>query len=357
LLEGPVTGTDAIGGAAVPILGVTSLDWFGRSVSAAGDVDGDGTSDFVAGAPGVDDGGGDAGGAFLFLGPFDPMWFTIDDADLAMQGESPDDLAGGSVAGGGDLTGDDVLDLVVGAVGRTTSGADGGAVYVVSGDERGTLDLVFAEARVFGTDGGDWAGESVASPGDLDGDGGGRICSSGRPYADGDVDFAGAAYVFFGPITGSLDADDADVIRYGDSASDLAGFAVAGAADTDGDGVSRLPRRGAGERRTRERQRGCVPLRGQVESAAPRCRPPTRASRAARRATTPGARSSGARLRRRSVRRRRRGGRRSTTASSRTPVRSTRSSVRCPACTGFSMRTRSRGAPSATPGSAPASPC
>jgi hypothetical protein len=238
LLEGPVSGTGAIGGAAVPILGVTNLDWFGRSVSGAGDVDGDGTSDFLAGAPGVDDGGGDAGGAYLFLGPVDPKWFTIDDADLAMQGESPDDLAGSAVAGGGgDLTGDDRIDLVVGAVGRTTSGADGGAVYIVSADERGTLDLVFSEARVLGTDGGDWAGQSVASPGDLDGDGVADLLF-GAPYADGDVAFTGAAYVFFGPISGTFDAEDADVARYGDLAADLAGFAVAGAGDTDGDGAA-----------------------------------------------------------------------------------------------------------------------
>jgi hypothetical protein len=109
-------------------------------------------------------------------------------------------------------------------------------VYVVSGEERGTLDLVFAEARVLGTDGGDWAGQSVASPGDLDGDGVADLLF-GAPYADGDVDFAGAAYVFFGPITGTLDAEDADVVRYGDLAGDLAGFAVAGAGDTDGDGA------------------------------------------------------------------------------------------------------------------------
>jgi hypothetical protein len=237
LIEGPVTGSGAIGGAASPVLGVTLLDWLGRSLAGAGDVDGDGTSDFVAGAPGVDDGGGDAGGAYLFLGPVDSKWSTLDDADLAMQGESPDDLAGWSVAGAGDLTDDGQIDLVVGAVGRATAGPDGGAVYVVSGDERGTLDLVFAEARVLGTNGGDWAGQSVAGAGDLDGDGVADLLL-GAPYADGEVAFAGAAYVFYGPITGTLDAEDADGVRYGDLAGDLAGFAVAGAGDTDDDGVA-----------------------------------------------------------------------------------------------------------------------
>ena len=236
LIEGPVTGSGAIGGAAVPVLGVTVLDWLGRSLAGAGDVDGDGTSDFLAGSPGVDDGGGDAGGAYLFLGPVDPKWSTLDDADLAMHGESPDDLAGWSLAGGGDLTGDGQIDLVVSAIGRSTGGPDQGAVYVVSGDERSTLDLVFAEARVLGTDGGDWAGHSVSSPGDLDGDGVADLLF-GAPYAEGDVDFAGAAYVFYGPITGTLDALDADAVRYGDFAADLAGFAVAGAGDTDDDGA------------------------------------------------------------------------------------------------------------------------
>ncbi len=235
LIEGPVSGSGAIGGMAAPVVGVTLLDWLGRSLAGAGDVDADGTSDLLVGAPGADDGGGDAGAAYLFLGPTDPKWSTLDDADLAMQGESPDDLAGWSVAGAGDLTDDGQIDLVVGAVGRTTTGADGGALYVVSGDERGTIDLVFSEARVLGTDGGDWAGHAVANAGDLNGDGVADLLF-GAPYADGAVGFSGAAYVFYGPITGTLDALDADAVRYGDLAGDLGGFAVAGAGDTDDDG-------------------------------------------------------------------------------------------------------------------------
>jgi hypothetical protein len=239
ILEGPVTGSAAIGGVATPVVGITALDWLGRSVAGAGDVDGDGTSDFLVGAPGVDDGGADAGAAYLFLGPTDPTWSTIDDADLAMQGEAPDDLAGWSVSGAGDLTDDGQIDLVVGAVGRTTGGPDGGALYVVSGDERGTLDLVFAEARVLGTDGGDWAGHAVADAGDLDGDGIADLLV-GAPYADGAESFSGVAYLFYGPITGTLDASDADATRYGDLAGDQAGFAVAGAGDCDDDGLRDL---------------------------------------------------------------------------------------------------------------------
>jgi hypothetical protein len=239
LLEGPITASGAIGGAATPILGITTLDWFGRSVAGAGDVDLDGALDFLVGAPGVDDGGGDAGAAYLFVGPSDPTWLTLEDAELAMQGESPDDLGGWSVAGAGDLTGDGQSDLLVGAVGRTTTGTDGGAVYVVSGDERGTLDLVFAEARILGTSAGDWAGHSVADAGDVDGDGASDVLF-GAPYADGELSFTGAAYLFYGPITGTLDADDADAIRYGDLAGDLGGYAVAGAGDSDGDGLDDL---------------------------------------------------------------------------------------------------------------------
>lgn len=58
-----------IGG--VKILGENGLDQFGRSVSAAGDVNGDGIDDILVGAPSGDDGGVSAGSAYLIFGTHD----------------------------------------------------------------------------------------------------------------------------------------------------------------------------------------------------------------------------------------------------------------------------------------------
>jgi hypothetical protein len=235
LLEGPVDETSAaIGGSGQTLDGITTLDWTGCSVAGAGDVNGDGTSDFLVGALGVDDGGGDAGAAYLFYGPAKGAT-NVAAADLVVNGEAANDLAGWSVGGGGDYTDDGVVDLLVGAVGRATTGADGGAVYVVSGETTGTLDLVFSDARIFGTDGGDWAGHAVANAGDVDGDGIDDVLL-GAPYADGAESYSGAAYLFEGPLAGSLVGSDANTIFLGSTTGDLAGFAVASAGDVDGDG-------------------------------------------------------------------------------------------------------------------------
>jgi hypothetical protein len=85
-------------------------DESGRSVASAGDVNGDGLNDFLIGAYGDEDGGGlSAGQTYLILGRASANWsmdFDLSGADASFWGEDADDQSGCSVASAGDVNGD-----------------------------------------------------------------------------------------------------------------------------------------------------------------------------------------------------------------------------------------------------------
>ena len=133
-------------------------DRFGGSVSGAGDVNGDGFADLIVGASFDDNNGIDSGSARVFSGADGSVLYTFN-------GDSTNDYLGGSVSSAGDVNGDGFADLIVGAIGirnngfnsgsaRVFSGADGSILYSFDGD---SVDDVF--------------GTSVSSAGDVNGDG------------------------------------------------------------------------------------------------------------------------------------------------------------------------------------------
>jgi hypothetical protein len=99
----------------------------------------------------------------------------------------------------------------------------------------GTVDLGIADSKLRGDGAGDNAGSSVSAAGDFDGDGLADVLV-GAPGADGGGVDAGGAYVFTGPVLGTLATSAAQVILLGDGAGDGAGYAVAAAGDFDADG-------------------------------------------------------------------------------------------------------------------------
>ena len=120
-------------------------DRFGRSMSAAGDLDGDGVTDLVVGA----DGGGSCfycGAAHVFL--MNSNGTVKSEHEISHQvGGGPtlqnDNRFGASVAALGDLDGDGITDLGVGTIGDATGGPVRGAVHVLllgGGNKRPTLD-------------------------------------------------------------------------------------------------------------------------------------------------------------------------------------------------------------------------
>ncbi len=155
--------------------------------------------------------------------------------DLRLWGESARDEAGNAVAGGGDINGDGYADVLVGAWLEDASALSVGVAYVVLGPQTGDLDLSSADARMYGASRDDFAGTSLAIPGDVDGDGYDDVLV-GAPGVDDGASNGGAAYLVLGPVTGDFVLSSADYAFYGEGANDAAGTAVRGVGDWDGDG-------------------------------------------------------------------------------------------------------------------------
>ena len=234
------------------IQGDATGDQAGFSVSSAGDVNGDGLADLIVGARLGDDGGTNAGEAYVIFGKAGGL-ANIDLTGLApadgfiIQGDAIADYAGYSVASAGDINGDGFDDLIVGARGGDNGGSNAGEAYVIFGKSGGfaTIDLAalaLADGFIIQGDAAeDRAGSSVASAGDVNGDGFDDIIV-GVPQGDnGGID-AGEAYVIFGKAAGFANLDlstlgaAAGFIIQGDYAGDQAGRSVSSAGDVNGDG-------------------------------------------------------------------------------------------------------------------------
>ncbi len=121
-------GATSIGATAIRFEGENVGDLAGAAAAGAGDTDGDGWRDLVVGAYGRDVGDdADVGAAYLVRGPFAPGVNSLGSAARAWYGRGPSDNAGRAVAGGGDLDGDALGDLLVGAPYADTQGDAGGA--------------------------------------------------------------------------------------------------------------------------------------------------------------------------------------------------------------------------------------
>jgi hypothetical protein len=189
---------------------------FGWSVAGLGDLDGDGLSEFAVGNPGFDAPEMDAGRATVHSGAGGALL-------LAVTGGEAEERLGTSVANAGRVNSDTLDDLLVGApFADAGSITDAGAARIFSG-ANGALLLMRS-----GAVGGGLFGSSVAGLGDVDGDGSGDF-AAGAPGAPP----GGSALVYSG-ATGAL------LLVHQGLPGELAGFAVASAGDTDGDAVPDL---------------------------------------------------------------------------------------------------------------------
>lgn len=201
---------------------------FAEAVAGIGDVNGDGVTDLLVGAPFQILGGNlNQGRAFVFSGANRSLLVTLDHP--APQGLA---LFGSAVAGAGDVNRDGRADLLVGAPGQREGGrADQGQAYVLSGAD-GRLLLTFdnpipqAEAAF---------GAAVAGAGDVNGDGAPDLLV-GAPEQDvGSSSNGGQAFVFSG-------ADGRLLLTLDDPSFNCCGFGrpLAGAGDVNGDGAPDL---------------------------------------------------------------------------------------------------------------------
>ena len=218
----------------------TNQGYIGHSVSSAGDVDGDGLDDLLIGAPGsyVN------GMAYLILGASLGATSELDltDSDYRFVGEdNRNDFAGGSVSRAGDVDGDGLDDLLIGAPYNADgdSGGGSGKTYLLLGANLGSdseIELADADYRLVGEMRGDYSGFSVSDAGDVDGDGLDDILVG----AFGSHDLSGKTYLLLGASLGStsvIDLSTADYTFRGEKAGDYTGLALSGAGDVDGDGL------------------------------------------------------------------------------------------------------------------------
>jgi len=220
---------------ALKLTGEGPDDDFGWSVSAAGDVNGDGVPDLFVGAPSNDAVAGFAGRAYLFNGPFKSPRNAAD-ADAIISAEDFGDNLGISVSSAGDTNGDGRDDLLIGARGNDDAGIQAGRVYLFRGPVSGHLQALQADAVISG-DPFEELGRAVASVGDINGHGLSDVVL-GAPLAG--AGFEGRAYVFIGPLQGSRPSSSADAIISGVLFNESLGSSVASAGDINGDGIADL---------------------------------------------------------------------------------------------------------------------
>jgi hypothetical protein len=189
--------------------GETSYDAAGRSVSGAGDVNGDGLADVIVGASGADANGYFSGRAYVVFGKADTEQVSLADVTqgiggFAMDGEEGENEAGWSVSGAGDVNGDGLADVVVGAYGVQPSGSAAGRTYVVFGKadtERVALVDVAQGLGGFVVDGEgvqDQSGSSVSGAGDVNGDGIADLVVGAHRADPNGLEDSGRTYVVFG---------------------------------------------------------------------------------------------------------------------------------------------------------------
>ena len=201
-------------------------DWAGWTTAGGGDLDGDGFSDILVGAPGL--GGGGSGAASVILSSDPVPSGSLATADVVLRGVDDGDEAGRSVAILADVDGDGTPEVGVGAPGAN---GERGAAYACSGTRLTSGALDSCETRVVGEEAG--LGAALASS-DLNGDAAPDLLASADTGN-------GALLVWFGPVGGELDTSTADARLEGEAGLDgyggLAGTALAASADADGDGV------------------------------------------------------------------------------------------------------------------------
>ncbi|MCP4544398.1 MAG: DUF11 domain-containing protein, partial [Chloroflexi bacterium] len=225
-------------------------DYFGSSVSETSDLNGDGVNDLAVGAYLDDTGGNKRGAVYVLLMQADgTVSSSVKLAHNLNGGPSlaDSDRFGTSVSEIGDLNGDGVLDLAVGAYGDDTGGSDRGAVYVLLMKADGTVSSSVKLAH--NTNGGpslvdgDEFGVSVSEIGDLNGDGVNYLAVGAYLDDTGGID-RGAVYVLLMQADGTVDSSvklahnlngGPPLVDY-----DYFGSSVSETSDLNGDGVNDL---------------------------------------------------------------------------------------------------------------------
>ncbi|MEO1145606.1 MAG: Calx-beta domain-containing protein [Cyanobacteria bacterium J06638_22] len=241
------------------INGIDEFDFSGFSVSGAGDINGDSIDDLIIGADGADPNGDRSGESYVVFGSNQGFGNRLNLSTLngrngfVINGIDEDDFSGYSVSGAGDINGDGLDDLIIGAFDADPNGEGSGESYVVFGSDQGfaaSLNLSTLNGNngfvINGIDEGDYSGYSVSGAGDINGDGIDDLII-GADSASPNGDYSGESYVVFGSDQGfgnrlnlsTLNGNNGFVIN-GIDEYDFSGSSVSGAGDINGDGFDDL---------------------------------------------------------------------------------------------------------------------
>jgi len=225
-------------------------DRFGSAVAGIRDLNGDGVFDLAVGMPGSDEGGTDRGGVWiLFLDDRGRVRLAQEIADGVggFNGNlRNDDRFGSAVADIGDINGDGIRDLAVGAPNDDDGSDNAGAVWILLMQANGRVGSWQKISRDEGgfdgnVNANDHFGSSVAGIGDLDNDGIPDLAVGAPDSNEGGTD-RGSVWILFlnaaGRVRQALEiADDTGGFQGNLNNGDRFGSAVADIGDVSGDGV------------------------------------------------------------------------------------------------------------------------
>ena len=221
VVNGPVANDVSLrdGEGVSKIEGAASLD-LGRAMATVADLDGDGRAELAVGAPGYDDSFMGAiwhhvgvGAVYVF---FETGNLDVDDADCVILGEEEGADFGASMADAGDIDGDGLGDLMIGAPGAED---EAGAAWLFTGAvlrESGAPTEDDAEAYFYGANRLEWAGTAMLGGADLDHDGGQDLLVGSPNAAWVGGDGAGGVGIWYGPISGRHNTKNADAVIVGE---------------------------------------------------------------------------------------------------------------------------------------------
>jgi FG-GAP repeat len=205
--------------------------YFGRSVSSAGDFNGDGFGDVVIGGSKYVTNGSDNNGSFYAMqGTINGL---LNGYVLNVNGVNEDATLGWSVSCAGDINGDGYSDIIIGTPKYSNGQTEEGKITIYKGSQFGFVNSVPVniESNVAMAN----FGQSVSSAGDVNGDGYSDVATGAWNYYNGTF-YVGAAYVYYGSASGVSAAN------YWSNVSTTVfsqfGYCVSSAGDVNGDGYS-----------------------------------------------------------------------------------------------------------------------